>query len=130
MQHLINYTKKLGFAALFLIPAITSADSIVPSNCAGAGANPCTYTDFLTLINNLIDFALYKLAAPLAVIAFAYAGFLYITAAGDSGKIGKAHEIFKKVIIGMILAFGAFLIVKAILSGLGVTNPDFNSLVN
>jgi len=54
------------------------------------------------------------LAVPLAAVSFAWAGFLYITAAGDSGKVEEAKGIFKKVAIGFIIALAGYLIVKTI----------------
>jgi len=128
MQPSTNFFRKVSvLAAIVFLPVLAAASdsSLVPTNCATG--NPCTYADFLNLINNVIHFVLFDLAVPLAVLSIAYAGFLYITAAGDTGKIGKAHDIFRKVIIGMILAFGAWLIVHAILAALGVSG-NFSAL--
>lgn len=47
-----------------------------------------------------------------ATMGFAYAGFLYITAAGSEEKIKHAHSIFVKVLIGFTLMLGAWLITK------------------
>lgn len=89
--------------------------AIVPS-CSG----PCQYSDLIALANNIIKFLVLDISVPIATIAFVYAGFLYMTAVGDSGKISKAHEIFKKVIIGFIIAAAAWLIVHFILQALSV----------
>ena len=60
------------------------------------------------------------MSAPVAAVAFAWAGVLYLTAAGDEGKIGKAHAIFTDVLIGLGIVLSAWLIVKLIVTGLGV----------
>lgn len=122
----------------FATPSLTSAaesGGLVPCNGVKSGTDTrgtpdkeCTFTELIALFNLIINFLLFKLAAPLAVLAFVYAGFLYITAAGDTGKIAKAHDIFKNVLIGLILAFGAFLIVTAILKGLD-TDSDFYKIL-
>lgn len=95
-----------------------AAGGLVP--CGGSGQNPCGFSDFFVLINNVINFLLFKIATPLAALTFAIAGWMYLTAAGDSGKIKNAHELFKNVAIGFIIALAAWLIVNAILTGLGV----------
>lgn len=78
----------------------------------------CNFTDFMILINTIIDFALFKISIPLAAIMFAYAGFSMITAQGSEGKT-KAKNIFSSVVIGLIVAAAAWIIVKTLLSILG-----------
>lgn len=104
-----------------------SADGLVP--CGGSGQNPCSVNDFFVLINNVINFLLFNIATPLAALTFAVAGWMYLTAGGDTGKIKQAHELFKNVAIGFIIALSAWLIVKAILLGLGI-QPGFSQLQN
>jgi len=75
----------------------------------------CTLAHILVLISNVINFILKGIAVPLAAIAFAYAGWLYLTAGGNPGQIQKAHDIFKGVAIGLFIALAAWLIINAIL---------------
>lgn len=114
---------------MMLVPAfsVSAADGLVP--CGGSGQNPCTFSDFFVLINNVINFLLFNIATPLAALTFAVAGWMYLTAGGDTGKIKQAHELFKNVAIGFIIALSAWLIVKAILLGLGI-QPGFSQLQN
>ena len=63
---------------------------LVPCN----GVN-CDFNALMKLVNRVISFILY-VSIPLAAISFSYAGYLYLSAAGDTGKIESAHEIFKK----------------------------------
>ena len=113
-------TKSIGKAALYagatLLPAATFAAGIVPSCNNG----PCGYTDLITMANNIISFLVLDISVPIATIAFVYAGFLYITSGGNEGQISKAHEIFKKVLIGFIIAASAWLLVHMILTTLNV----------
>jgi len=76
-------------------------------------SNQCDFDDLLTLGRNIITF-LVMLSIPLAAIAFAWAGFLYLTSAGNAGKIEKAKEIFWKVMWGFIFILTAWLIVRVI----------------
>jgi hypothetical protein len=49
---------------------------------------------------------------------FAYAGYLYLTAMGNSGQISKAHTVFLDAIIGFIIMLSAWLFVDFILTAL------------
>lgn len=124
-------TTAIFFLALMMLaPAflLSAADGLVP--CGGNGQNnPCAFSDFFVLINNVINFLLFNIATPLAALTFAVAGWMYLTAGGDTGKIKQAHELFKNVAIGFIIALSAWLIVKAILLGLGI-QPGFSQLQN
>lgn len=77
----------------------------------------CGWTELLILAQNVMNF-LIIISLPLSAIAFAYAGFLYLTAAGSEDKIKKAHEIFKNVAIGLFFVLAAWLIVWLIISTL------------
>ena len=84
------------------------------------------WPELVSLAQHLINF-LIVLALPLAALAFAYAGFLYITAAGSEERVKKAHGIFLKVGIGLFLVLGAWLIVYFITSTL--LKSGYNLLV-
>lgn len=124
------------FASLLLLAAILSmgpllgyaagtdtsqppSGGIVPQCASSQGE--CGWTDLLELVNRFITFLLY-LSATLATLSFAYAGWLYMTSGGDSGKISQAHGIFIKVLLGFLFAFGGWLIVQLILSNVGLNS--------
>ena len=92
---------------VFLMPLV-SHGAIVPDCNADCGFN-----DLITLIKNIVDF-LILITAPIAAIMFCYAGFLYVTAGGDTGQIGKAHKVFWTVLVGFLIVLSAWLIVKAL----------------
>ena len=70
--------------------------------------------------NNIINFLLYYLAAPIAVLMFMWAGFIFIFHSDNPGEISKAKGIFRNVVVGFVLALAAFLVIKLILLGLQV----------
>jgi hypothetical protein len=51
-----------------------------------------------------------------AIVGFSYAGYLYIT--GVPGNISKAHDIFKKVILGFVIMLAAWFIVYQLITWL------------
>lgn len=89
--------------------------------------DPCDFSYLMLQINALISFLLFKLAMPLAAIVFAYAGWLYMSSGGSGGQIEKAKGLFKSVLIGFLIALAAWLIVKAIMLGLGFDSSKFDS---
>ncbi len=130
--------KKLSIAILFIsilfggmmvsVPLQTHAEGLVP--CGGylhdaegklISEEPvCTFGYVILLAQNIIEFLIFKLAAPLAALVIAWAGFLYLTSASSPAQREKAKKILKNVVIGFILALAAWLIVKTLLSSLGV----------
>lgn len=106
-------------------PTTNSGYQIVP-HCADRPGQECKWEDLLVLVRNIMGLLLY-LSATIAVISFMYAGFLYLTAFGDMGKVEQAHGIFSKVIIGFLFVFLGWLIVATILKTMGVV-PDFSIL--
>lgn len=100
---------------IFIFPRLSIA--------VDTGLIPCTencgFNDFMQLINNFVDFILFKLTVPIAAICFAYAGFLMITSGGEVSKKTKAKNILVNVVLGFIFALAAWLIINTILSVLG-----------
>ena len=123
-----KYPQLLSFfvVAVFSFAAASSVHAAGLVTC-GTGATSdaainCGFNDFISLVQRIINFLLFVLAVPLAAIAFTYAGWLYLSSAGgNEGNVNKAHEVFKNVVIGLCIALAAWLIVHAVISGLGVS---------
>jgi hypothetical protein len=86
----------------------------------------CNFNDLVSLVQRIINW-LIIIAVPIAAGLFAYAGFLYITSAGDEGKISKAHGIFRNVLIGFIIVLSAWLVVYTITTAL--LDSDINTFL-
>jgi hypothetical protein len=128
-----NSTLKVE-AATTSTPAVTSTPNsgIVPDcgkvvTTIGADGketsvmnNPCTFTDLVQLLNNVIKFLLFSIATPLIALILMYTGYLYLTAGGSSGQTEKVRHILFNAVIGYVVALAAWLIVKTILSSLNV----------
>ncbi len=121
-----------------LVPCGTmtyNADSNPPPAGKSVGdiSNPCQFPHLLVLVTNITNF-LIIIGAAISALAFGYAGFLMMTAAGEMGKIEEAKAIFGKVVVGFLFMLSAWLIVNAIESAfLNTTDPNsekkFNSLL-
>lgn len=79
-----------------------------PFNCSGNG---CTISGLIKAIVNNI---LIPIGAVVAVMMIMYAGFLYVTAGGDPGKIKTAHQALTWAVIGAAILLGAWVISEAI----------------
>lgn len=115
-KKIITVLTFLSVLFIVLVPMYVFA-AIVP--CGGSGQQACNFGFFITLIKNVINFLIFKLAVPLAAISFAVAGVMILTAGDNTGQVEKAKEIFWNVVIGLIVALSAWLIVIAILTALG-----------
>ena len=73
---------------------------------------PCDFRGLMLQIQHLINLA-FVLAVLATIIGMIRAGYLYIT--GVPANLNKAHEIFKAVGIGFVLALCAWFIVYQIL---------------
>lgn len=90
-------------------------EPLVP--CGQSGQPDCNFRQLIHLGGHILS-ALIYFAIPLAALSFVYAGFLYMTAGGNSGQISKAHDIFKDVGLGLIIVLSAWLIVNTVVDAL------------
>ncbi len=95
-----------------LFPGDKGPSGIV--SCGDAGEQACNFCDLVKVANESLSFAVY-FSVFIATLLFAYAGFLYVTSAGDTGKISTATGIFGKVVVGMIIILTAWLVVDTIM---------------
>ena len=96
----------------------------------GEATDNCDFAKLKELVNVVIDFVIFGLAMPLAVIGIVYAGALYIYYADNSSKRSEATGIFKNIVYGLVLMLAAYIIVKALVLGLiaGNTNSVSSAL--
>lgn len=108
-----------SFAILFIFfaPVLAKTNSnlgdIIP--CEG---NDCGVCDIFKLISNIIKFAAFTIAAPLAGIIMAYGGFMLITSGGNEANRSKGTNAIWAAVWGILITFGAYVIVNAIIGGL------------
>jgi len=104
------------FVLPFFVSAWDIGDPIVP--CGTSKTPSCNFCHFVTLADNLVQFALKVLILPAGTIALIIAGILFLTAGGNPQQLEKGKSIFKFAVIGILIAFGAWLIVDTILGNL------------
>jgi hypothetical protein len=76
-------------------------------------ATSCNFLALVDMINRIIRY-LIMIALPLSAIAFAVAGWKYLTAGGNTGNIESAKKIFTSVAIGISVLLAGWLVFKLI----------------
>jgi hypothetical protein len=75
--------------------------------------NPISSETIAQLLTKLLELFV-QIGIAVVTMGIIYAGFIYVTARGDKGKIAKAHTAFYWTIIGSAVVLGAFAIVKVV----------------
>ncbi|MDD3284861.1 MAG: Ig-like domain-containing protein [Patescibacteria group bacterium] len=101
-------------AVIFLLPKITNAqnDPVAVPTVSRLGTN-----DIETIVVNVINIALWTLGI-ISLVIILYAGFLWMTSAGNEEKIAKAKKTMVSAVIGLIIIFSSYAIVNFLLKGL------------
>lgn len=83
----------------------------------------CTLTDVFRLLNNVIAFFFKVLLIPIFVLMLMYAGWQYLSAEGNPGKIANLKKMIGHFVGGVILILCSWLIVRTIMTT--VLNDEF-----
>lgn len=82
------------------------------------GNTGLTSASIMDILRNVMYWVL-ALVGVLGVIGFAIAGILYLTAAGDEGRIEQAKKAMIFSIVGVIVALVGLVILRAVQNMLG-----------
>jgi hypothetical protein len=92
----------------------------------------CELCDIFVMLELIVDFLLFTIVPILAVLMIAIGGIMYVmsgtSVAGGAGLVSKAKSLFMGVIIGLLITYGAWIIVNTVLSLIGVA--DWTGLQN
>ena len=70
--------------------------------------------DLFELVENIVNKIIMPIGGVLCVLAFIYAGFMYVTARGDTAQIKTAHTALLYAAIGTAILLGAWVIASVI----------------
>ena len=114
----------VALITLAFVPTIASAASFPVNGIVPCDGPNCTVCSLATLAQNILNIGIY-LAVFLSAVLFAWAGWKYLTAGGDTGEVASAKKIFWNVAIGLIIILGAWLVVDTLvhtLTNIGAWN--------
>lgn len=125
MKHL--WTKFAAWASVLPILFLPASAMALTTGLSGATSELSTVggaigTDAETntlpeLIGNLIA-VLLSVLGIIFVVLVVYAGFLYLTAAGDDEKVKKAKKLLNQSIIGLVIIIAAYAIASYVIDAL------------
>ena len=81
---------------------------------------PCQFCHLLAMVDNLVKFTLLELVPITAVAMFVIAGIMFFTAGGSLDRLKSAKKLFTGIVIGLVLIYGAWLIVTFLMNVIGV----------
>lgn len=112
---------------LFFAQTSFAQGGIVPQP-SGAGEGNYTLNDFVLTgieVSNLI----LGLVGSLSLLMFVIGGILFMISAGSKEKVAQAKRILIASVVGLLIVFSSYLIIKFALSSIGVEN-QFNGEID
>ena len=127
----MSKTIKLIFAIVLITGIFASSQAfaagIVPCGQSEDDASTtidesakCTLCHFFILINQIVNFVLFSLAAPLALLMLIIGGGMFMLAAGNPSTITQARKLIASVLIGVVIIYGAYFLVGVFLQSVGL----------
>ncbi|MEN9604730.1 MAG: hypothetical protein RJB39_415 [Candidatus Parcubacteria bacterium] len=93
--------------------------------CFGNQTGGCGWKEVAFLFNDILK-SLIVVGLFAAACMVAYAGFLLLKGQGNPAARTRARRVFKGIVLGVILLFGAYYVVDLFLNQLGVA-PEFRN---
>lgn len=87
------------------------------ANAVGQNAGIASNTDLPTIVGRIINVVLGFLGIVFLVLLI-YAGFQWMTAQGDEGKVKTARSMISQAVVGLVVIVAAFAISNFVLSSL------------
>ena len=116
----------LLFFSFFIVPVNAG---LVPCGLSeddpdqpGDQTEDCTLCHFFVMIDNWIDGLLFMIVPPLAVLMIAIGGGTYIVSQGNPEMLGRAKKLFTAVVIGLLIIYGAYVIIGLFLMTIGLAD--------
>jgi hypothetical protein len=98
------------------------AESIIePSTDESAAYNTGNYSlnDIMSIVISVSGWIL-GIVGSLALLMFVYGGFMFLISAGSSDKIGQAKKILVAAVIGLVIVFSSYMIIRFVAQAVGV----------
>jgi hypothetical protein len=104
---------------LCIVPILTTAQGLVP--CGQEGKPRCELNDVFILLFNIYDFLVFYVSTPLAGLGIVIGGVILLTSAGNPGLASLAKRVIWGAIIGWLLIWCSWLIIRAVCLSIGLS---------
>ena len=108
-----NWHKIVSLFYAFIVPTISFAQLTVIPCETGKICNPISQKSLTGLIQTLLKGVL-QVGIPIIALAIIYCGFLFVSARGNSEKLGKAKDALLYTLIGAAILLGSWAIAQMI----------------
>jgi len=115
-----------GLLFLFFLDVLAQTRTNCPTGLVPCGGTdcPCQFCDLFVLFKKIVDFLLFTIVPPLAILMLVIAGAMYMLAhmevVGSPNWIIQAKSLIWSVVIGLIIIYGAWLIVSLFFQIIGI----------
>jgi hypothetical protein len=129
-KNILTFLLPVILLAVFILPSLLQAADTLPNPPPNTITNPPASGPIIIkppftcggqkecgvveLINKIINDILIPIGSVIAVLMIMYAGFLFVTARGNTTQIDKAKQALLYALIGAALLLGAKVISEAI----------------
>jgi len=112
-----SFAVLLGLIAILILPYFVFAQPLetLDKIRTESGFAPVTAENNFAHNAGKITAIIFSIMATIFICLMLYAGYNWMTAAGDSSKVDKAQETIRHAIIGLIVAAGAYAITEFVL---------------
>lgn len=123
VKQVFSFLLIVSFFIAFSSISHAAPQTLVQSgDCTAHGT--CQISDLMEIVVRVTTIIL-GLTGTVVLVAFVYAGFLFLISAGSSEKITQAKTIIKGAVIGMLVVFLSFTIITFVFKALGVTDKSW-----
>ena len=127
MRKLIKSSLLLIILGLSVAQPVFARDSIIVDCGWNESAKYYNNVNCLLYQAIVIGEYLFQFIGAIAFIMFVYGGFKMILSFGNPDKVKQGQQILVSAVLGMIVAFGAYILVNFIMDALNVSS-DFRKL--
>ena len=97
----------------------SQVNTLIDTKHDGYAKGNYSINDLLGLVIRASKYIL-GLVGALTLLIFVYGGVMFLVSAGNQESVKKAKDILTAAIVGLVIVFASFLIIKFVLSVLGV----------
>lgn len=90
---------------------------LVPCGCDGCACNFC---HFFIMLDRIIDFTLFMIVFPAAVLMLVIGGVMFLVSAGKPETYETAKKIITSTLVGLFIIFSAWILISMFFDFIGV----------